>query len=147
MECFRAGVDTPKPEAIIDTLVIARKLKIPGRHNLGILCNRYGINLENAHRADADAGATLILLWKIMNEYPRFFRGTIEDLEDSLIGMKGGNILGPGLEDLEPVPNSRGLLRTNNDEIIIAYFCYTTSANRSFVYSCMLPNYIIVTNF
>jgi len=124
MECFRAGVDTPKPEAIIDTLVIARKLKIPGRHNLGILCNRYGINLENAHRADADAGATLILLWKIMNEYPRFFRGTIEDLEDSLIGMKGGNILGPGLEDLEPVPNSRGLLRINNDEIIIAFGKY-----------------------
>jgi len=88
------------------------------------LCNRYGINLENAHRADADAGATLILLWKIMNEYPRFFRGTIEDLEDSLIGMKGGNILGPGLEDLEPVPNSRGLLRINNDEIIIAFGKY-----------------------
>ena len=73
MECFRAGVETPKPRAIIDTLVIARKLKIPGRHKLGILCNKYGIELDNAHRADADAGATLILLWKIMKEYPRFF--------------------------------------------------------------------------
>jgi DNA polymerase-3 subunit epsilon len=121
MECFRAGVETPKPRAIIDTLVIARKLKIPGRHKLGILCNKYGIDLSNAHRADADAGATLILLWKIMKENPRFFRGTIDDLQDSLAGVRRENLLGPGLEDLEPVPQSRGLLRINNTEIIIAF--------------------------
>jgi DNA polymerase-3 subunit epsilon len=121
MECLRAGVETPKPRAIIDTLVIARKLKIPGRHKLGILCNKYGIDLSNAHRADADAGATLILLWKIMKENPRFFRGSIDDLQDSLAGVRRENLLGPGLEDLEPVPQSRGLLRINNTEIIIAF--------------------------
>jgi|MDTC01.2.fsa_nt_gb DNA polymerase-3 subunit epsilon len=121
IECFRAGVETPKPRAIIDTLVIARKLKIPGRHKLGILCNKYGIDLSNAHRADADAGATLILLWKIMKEYPRFFRGSIDDLQDNLAGGRRENLLGPGLEDLEPVPQSRGLLRINNTEIIVAF--------------------------
>ena len=121
IECFRAGVETPKPRAIIDTLVIARKLKIPGRHKLGILCNKYGIDLSNAHRADADAGATLILLWKIMKEYPRFFRGSIDDLQDNLAGGRRVNLLGPGLEDLEPVPQSRGLLRINNAEIIVAF--------------------------
>lgn len=124
MECFRAGVETPKPRAIIDTLVIARKLKIPGRHKLGILCNKYGIDLSNAHRADADAGATLILLWKIMKENPRFFRGSIDDLQDSLAGARRENILGPGLEDLEPVPQSRGLLRVNNTDIIVAFGKY-----------------------
>ena len=121
IECFRAGVETPKPRAIIDTLVIARKLKIPGRHKLGILCNKYGIDLSNAHRADADAGATLILLWKIMKEYPRFFRGSIDDLQDNLAGGRRENLLGPGLEDLEPVPQSRGFLRINNTEIIVAF--------------------------
>ena len=124
MECFRAGVETPKPRAIIDTLVIARKLKIPGRHKLGILCNKYGIELDNAHRADADAGATLILLWKIMKENPRFFRGSIDDLQDSLAGVERENSLGPGLEDLEPIPQSRGLLRKNNSEIIVAFGKY-----------------------
>ena len=124
MECVRAGVEAPRPRAIIDTLVIARKLKIPGRHKLGILCNKYGIELDNAHRADADAGATLILLWKIMKEYPRFFRGTIDDLQDSLAGIGRENSLGPGLEDLEPIPHSRGLLRKNNSEIIVAFGKY-----------------------
>ena len=124
MECVRAGVEAPRPRAIIDTLVIARKLKIPGRHKLGILCNKYGIELDNAHRADADAGATLILLWKIMKEYPRFFRGTIDDLQDSLAGIGRENSLGPGLEDLEPIPHSRGLLRRNNSEIIVAFGKY-----------------------
>tara|TARA_Y100000992_G_scaffold302696_1_gene278525 strand:+ start:11528 stop:12340 length:813 start_codon:yes stop_codon:yes gene_type:complete len=121
IECLRAGVETPKPRAIIDTLVIARKLKIPGRHKLGILCNKYGIELNNAHRADADAGATLILLWKIMKENPRFFRGSIDDLQDSLSGVRKENTLGPGLEDLEPFPQSRGLLRINNSDIIVAF--------------------------
>ena len=124
MECVRAGVETPKPRAIIDTLVIARKLKIPGRHKLGILCNKYGIELENAHRADADAGATLILLWKIMKENPRFFRGSIDDLQDSLAGVERESSLGQGLEDLEPIPQSRGLLRKNNSEIIVAFGKY-----------------------
>lgn len=124
MECLRAGVEAPKPRAIIDTYVIARKLKIQGRHTLGILCDKYGINLENAHRADADAGATLCLLWEIMKSYPRFFRGTIDDLQDSLAGIRNQDILGPSLVDLEPVSGSGGNLRINGSNIVIAFGKY-----------------------
>jgi hypothetical protein len=56
-----------------------------------------------------------------MKENPRFFRGSIDDLQDSLTGVRRENLLGPGLEDLEPVPQSRGLLRINNTEIIVAF--------------------------
>jgi DNA polymerase-3 subunit epsilon len=121
MECLRVGVETPRPRAIIDTLVLARKLKIPGRHTLGVLCNKYDIRLENAHRADADAGATLFLLWKIMKAYPRYFRGSIDDLQDSLSGIRNQDLLGPGLVDLEPVEGSGGKLRISNSGIIIAF--------------------------
>ena len=84
MECMRAGVETPRPRAIIDTLVLARRLRIPGRHTLGHLCHRFGIGMERSHQADADAGATLLLLWRIMQAYPNKFRGSVDDLLDSL---------------------------------------------------------------
>ena len=124
MECVRAGVETPKPRAIIDTFVIAKKLKIPGRHSLGALCKKYSIDLENAHRADADAGAALFLLWEIMKAYPRFFRGTIDDLQDSLAGIRSQDSLGPGLVDLDPVEGSRGNLRISDSGIVIAFGKY-----------------------
>ena len=41
-----------------------------------------------------------------------------------MAGAKRENILGPGLEDLEPVPQSRGLLRINNTDIIVAFGKY-----------------------
>jgi len=124
MECMRAGVETPRPRAIVDTYVIAKKLRIPGRHTLGILCKKYSINLENAHRADADAGATLFLLWEIMKAYPRFFRGSIDDLQDSLSGIRSDDSLGPGLIDLEPIEGSGGNLRTSDMGIIVAFGKY-----------------------
>ena len=83
MECMRAGVETPRPRAIIDTLVLARRLRIPGRHTLGHLCHRFGIAMERSHQADVDAGATLLLLWRIMQAYPSKFRGSVDDLLDS----------------------------------------------------------------
>ena len=83
MECLRAGVETPIPRAIVDTLVISRRLKIPGRHRLGDLCQKFGIPLEGAHRAGADASATLLLLWRIMQSYPEKFEGTLDECLDS----------------------------------------------------------------
>ena len=83
MECMRAGVETPRPRAIIDTLVLARRLRIPGRHTLGHLCHRFGIDMKRSHRADVDAGATLLLLWRIMQAYPNKFRGSVDDMLDS----------------------------------------------------------------
>ena len=83
MECMRAGVETPRPRAVIDTLVLARRLRIPGRHTLGHLCHRFGIGMDRSHRADVDAGATLLLLWRIMQAYPDRFNGPVDDLLDS----------------------------------------------------------------
>ena len=84
MECIRIGREAPVPLAIVDTLVLARSFDVPGRHNLGLLCKRFGIRLERSHSADADAGATLLLLWKFMREYPGKFRGTVEEVLDSI---------------------------------------------------------------
>ena len=84
MECLRAGIEPPKIRGFIDTLKIARRLRVPGRHRLSDLCDRYGILLERAHRADADASASLLLLWNLMREYPNEFQGPIEDLIESL---------------------------------------------------------------
>jgi len=84
MECMRIGREPPQPLAIVDTLVIARRFRVPGRHKLGVLCERFGIGLERSHRADADAGATLLLLWKLMGAYPKKFEGTVEEFVASL---------------------------------------------------------------
>ena len=61
-----------------------RVFMIPGSHKLGRLCDRFDIHLERAHRADVDAGATLLLLWKIIQAYPRKFRGTVDEFIGSL---------------------------------------------------------------
>ena len=63
-EYIRIGSLPPKPHAMIDTLRLAKRLRIPGRHDLGTLCRGADISLDNAHNAAADAGATLLLLWK-----------------------------------------------------------------------------------
>ena len=84
MECIRIGRESPQPLAIVDTLVLARSFDVPGRHKLGLLCKRFGIGLERSHSADADAGATLLLLWKLMREYPENFKGSLEEVLDSI---------------------------------------------------------------
>ena len=84
MESMRVGVEAPRPRAIIDTLVIARRFSIQGSLRLGRLCDHFGIRLDKSHSADADAGATLLLLWKMMQAYPMKFRGTVDEFVDSL---------------------------------------------------------------
>jgi DNA polymerase III alpha subunit (gram-positive type) len=65
--------------------VLARKFKIDyfGSKKLGSLCQKFGITLERAHSADADAGATLLLLWEIMKSYPERFQIWWEELDKS----------------------------------------------------------------
>jgi len=84
MECLRVGSETPIPLALLDTLVIARSFGIPGRHRLVDLCDRFGIVAERFHDAEADAGATLLLLWSIMGAYPERFNCTIEEFLSNL---------------------------------------------------------------
>jgi len=123
-ECLRAGQPMPEPLVILDTLRIARKLKIPPRHKLGSLCERFGISLVNAHTAGADADATRLLLWKMMSAHPQHFRRAVEDIPDwansSTKSDKESDRLGPNLEDLEPVSGSHGWLRISDSGIVIA---------------------------
>ena len=123
-EFLRAGQPMPEPLVILDTLLIARKLKIPPSHKLGMLCQRFGIALENAHTAGADAAATLLLLHKMMAAHPQHFRRAVEDIPDWVSGStridKESDGLGPNLDDLEPVSGSHGWLRISESEIIIA---------------------------
>ena len=62
-EFLRMGRLAPQPKAIMDTLELVRRLRLPRPHNLGALCQRHGIRLEAAHTAGADAAATMLLFW------------------------------------------------------------------------------------
>lgn len=121
-EFLRCGKKVPKPYAIIDTLEIARKLKLARPHKLGILCERYGISLTNAHDALSDASATLLLLWKLMEENPKLFRNSIKELQIS--NSKSLELpeqeLGPGIDDL-PILDSNGRLRRSGNDIVLAF--------------------------
>ena len=122
-EFLRAGQPMPKPLVILDTLKIARKLKVPPSHNLGILCERFGISLEGAHTAGADAAATLLLLHKMMAAHPQHFRRAVEEIPNWASGPnrsdKTTERLGPNIEDLEPVNGSHGWMRITQTGIVI----------------------------
>ena len=123
IECLRIGRKCPKPLAIIDTLTLARKLKLPRSHKLGVLCNRYGVSLDNAHTAGADAAASLLLLWKISNDFPAPFRKPLEELVQWLMSKSSNeedSELGKNIYDLEPL-DSEGRLRINEGDIIISF--------------------------
>jgi len=121
-EFLRAGQPMPKPLAILDTLKIARKLKIPPSHNLGALCHRFGISLEAAHTAGADAAATLLLLHRMMEENPQHFQRPVEEIPEwssSSKRAKATKSIGPNLEDLEPVFGSHGWLKIAQTGMVI----------------------------
>ena len=122
-EFLRAGQPMPEPLVILDTLTIARKLKIPPSHKLSNLCQQFGISLENAHTAGADAAATLLLLHKMMAAHPQHFRRPVEDIPDWANGTtmtdKESESLGPNLDDLEPISGSFGWLRISEAGIVI----------------------------
>ena len=45
-EYLRIGSLPPEPKAVLDTLEMVRRLKLPRPHRLGAQCNRHGISLE-----------------------------------------------------------------------------------------------------
>lgn len=123
-EFTRAGMLMPKPLAILDTLTIARKLRVPPSHKLQTLCQRFDISFENAHTAGADAAATLLLLHKMMAANPQHFRRPIEDIanwaneQDS--EKSTAERLGPSIDDLPVIDGSQGWMRSTTDGIVIA---------------------------
>lgn len=122
-EFLRIGRLAPQPKAIMDTLELVRRLKIPRPHNLGSLCQRHGIRLEAAHTAAADAAATMLLFWRLSVENAASFRKSIPELERWIVhgdGAKDASELGRGLNDLEPV-DSLGKIRRDEDQLIVTF--------------------------
>ena len=122
-EYFRLGKVPPKPKAVLDTFELVKRLKVARPHNLGALCSRYGISLENAHTAGADAAASMLLLWRLSTEYPSSFRRSLKELE---LWLMHGEVrddasdLGRGINALECV-DELGKIRRDGEHLIIAF--------------------------
>jgi len=122
-EFLRMGRRMPRPKAVLDTYELVRRLNVPRPHNLGALCSRHGISLENAHTAAADAAASLLLFWRLSVDHAPSFRCSLEELERWAVH---GNItsdatdLGRGLGDLELVDNL-GKIRKDGEQMILAF--------------------------
>jgi DNA polymerase III epsilon subunit family exonuclease len=61
----------PMPDCqVVDALVFARHFVKAGRHRLGDMARKYGVEMDTAHRATADAEATVKLLLAMADELP-----------------------------------------------------------------------------
>ena len=122
-EFRRLGKLPPKPKAIMDTLEVVRRVKLSRPHNLGSLCARHGISLENAHTATADAAASMLLFWRLTLDHSPMFRKTLEEVERWLIHGKhttDDSDLGRGLNDLDML-DSLGKIRVDGEHYILAF--------------------------
>ena len=122
-EYLRLGRLPPKPKVVLDTLEVVRRLKIARPHNLGALCKRYGISLENAHTAAADAAAAMLLFWRLTVDHPASFRKSITEVERWLINgeiKSDASVLGRGINDLSLV-DPQGKIRRDGDQFIVAF--------------------------
>ncbi len=122
-EFRRVGRLPPKPKAMLDTLEIVRRVKVPRPHNLGSLCQRHGISLDNAHTAAADAAASLLLFWRLTMDHASMFRNSLAEIERWLVHGKlnsDDSNLGRGLNDLEML-DSLGKIRIDDGHYIIAF--------------------------
>jgi DNA polymerase-3 subunit epsilon len=122
-EFFRLGKRMPRPKAVMDTIELVRRLNIPRPHNLGALCVRHGISLENAHTAAADAAASLLLFWRLSIDHAPSFRHSLEELERWAVHgsiASDATKLGRGLGDLELV-DQLGKIRKDGEQIILAF--------------------------
>ena len=122
-EFLRCGKIPPSPKVVIDTLELVRRLKIARPHRLSAQCQRYGIDLRNAHDAAADAAASLLLLWKLMQENPAPFRRSIEDVESWLMHgdvRDDASELGRGMDDLETL-DPLGRIRIDGEGLVLSF--------------------------
>lgn len=68
-EFNRLEMELP-PMKVIDVLVFTRHLVKTSRHNLGEMIKHFGLEMDTAHRADADASATVRLLLAMAGDLP-----------------------------------------------------------------------------
>ncbi len=122
-EFRRLGKLPPTPKVVLDTLEVVRRVKLPRPHNLGALCKKHGISLENAHTAAADAAASLLLFWRLSVDHSPYFRKSLEELERWLVhgdSRKDESNLGRGLEDLDML-DSLGKIRIDDGHYVLAF--------------------------
>lgn len=78
-EFNRAGLSMPRGARWLDPLVFAKQLqKGQGNHKLGTVAKRLGINLEEAHRAAADAECAGWVLLKLAELLPADFAEVLD---------------------------------------------------------------------
>ena len=122
-EFLRLGKLAPEPKAIMDTLELVRRLRLPRPHNLGSLCQRHGIRLDAAHTAAADAAATMLLFWRLSVDHAPSFRRSLGELERWAVhgdGAGDASALGRGLNDLDPL-DSMGKIRVDGEHYILSF--------------------------
>lgn len=122
-EFRRLGRLPPTPKTVLDTLEVVRRIKLPRPHNLGALCKKHGISLENAHTAAADAAASLLLFWRLTIDHSPYFRKSLEELERWLVhgdSRKDDSNLGRSLEDLDML-DSIGKIRIDEGHYVLAF--------------------------
>ncbi len=87
------GIESASPS--IDTLPLAQMLDPDApSHRLGDLCQRYGVRLDDAHRALADAEAARQLLLKLTDSFSRLPLPARDALSE--IGATGSMFWAPG---------------------------------------------------
>jgi DNA polymerase-3 subunit epsilon len=71
-EAERYGLDSLDPKPVIDPLVLDRKVDRyrKGKRNLGVMSEHYGIKLEDAHNATADAVAAGRIAQQLARKFP-----------------------------------------------------------------------------
>jgi len=71
-EAERYGIDSLDPKPVIDPLVLDRKVDRyrKGKRNLGVMSEHYGIKLEDAHNATADAVAAGRIAQQLARKFP-----------------------------------------------------------------------------
>ena len=122
-EFRRLGRLPPNPKVVLDTLEIVRRVKLPRPHNLGALCRKHGISLENAHTAAADAAASLLLFWRLTVDHSPYFRKSLEEIERWLVhgdSRSDESNLGRGLEDLDML-DTLGKIRIDDGHYVLAF--------------------------
>ncbi|MGZ0843126.1 hypothetical protein ACXKGW_28600 [Klebsiella pneumoniae subsp. pneumoniae] len=78
-----------------------------GKRTLSVTCEVYGIRLDNAHSADADALAAARLAWKLGNQYDGLASFTIEEMMEKQEAWVS-----------RPTGRPRPLLRANRQRLL-----------------------------
>lgn len=89
-ECARYGVKSLWADAIpmvIDPRVLDKAVDRyrRGGRTLTDLCTHYGVRLDGAHSADADAIAACRVAWRIAQRYPQIGEMPLEDLHEQQV--------------------------------------------------------------